>query len=112
MVNTLIIACDLVHPPTDTLSFRSVTMYGKEQLGLSILLEVASQEKDAYLYFMRPRGLMDYVREFVTPEEKERGIRLSPENNLPITLIAQNIRFENQLFIIGKLKYLFAREGI
>jgi hypothetical protein len=55
---------------------------------------------------MKKLGLMDFVDQYVTPEESEEGIRVDTELKYPMTIRANNIRFDNTLSILGQIKSL------
>ena len=69
----LLIKSELAEPPSENLPFRDVTMASKCDLGLDVLIECKQDLKDAYFYFMKPRGMLDYVDYLITPEENEEG---------------------------------------
>lgn len=107
-MDNLIIISDLTHPPTEQLAFRTVCMFAHSYYKLEVLLELENSLKDNYYYFLKPRGLMDYIEQFITPAEHEIGIRLDTEHNYPFTIITKNIRFENQLNLLGQIKNLLS----
>ncbi|HTQ31953.1 MAG TPA: hypothetical protein VMI53_12150, partial [Opitutaceae bacterium] len=69
---TLIIRDQLVNPPTWFLSFRDLTLYCSVFLRLDIIVE--SDDIDTYYRWLRPRGGLDFVEQFVRPGE-EAGLR-------------------------------------
>lgn len=78
---TLIIRDALVNPPTWFASFRDLTLYCAVMLKLDIVIE--SEEVDIYHRWLRRRGGMDFVRDFVRPGQRSgapsrHGARLSP----------------------------------
>jgi len=100
----LIIKAELSEPPTEPMSFRDVTMASKINVNLDVLIECAGFMKDSYWYFLRPRGMMDFVEYLITPEEREDGIRLDAELNYPRTIVAERIVIENSRRIIDEIK--------
>jgi hypothetical protein len=102
----LLIKSELTEPPSETLPFRDVTMASKCNLGLDILIECEQELKDAYFYFLRPRGMLDYVDDLITPQEEEDGIRLDTELNYSRTVVASRIMIENSLAIIRQIKII------
>ena len=93
-------------PPSDNLAIRYVTMEAKAGLNLSVLIEMEQDMKDLYYPYMKTLGLMDFVDQYVTPEEKEEGIRIDTELRYPLTIKTQTIKFENTLSILGQIKSL------
>ncbi len=89
-----IIAAEVVNPPTQPLPFRDVTGVARCDLKLSVLLETEKEEKDMYWYFMKPRGMLDYIDYIITREEKESGFRMNLED----------ITISNERVIISTLK--------
>jgi hypothetical protein len=65
---TLIIRDLLVNPPTWFLSFRDLTLYCHVFLKSDIVIE--SDEPDIYYRWIKPRGGMDFVEDFVRPAPK------------------------------------------
>ena len=81
-------------------------MEAKSGLKLSVLVEMEQDMKDLYYSYMKALGLMDFVDQYVTPEEKEEGIRIDTELRYPFTIKTQTIKFENTLSILGQVKSL------
>ena len=81
-------------------------MVSKLDLYLGVLLEVEQEMKDPYFYYMKKLGLMDCVDEYVTPEEKEEGIRLDTELNYPLTIKRSSIRFPEVNSLLTDIKSL------
>jgi len=89
---TLIIRDQLVNPPTWFPSFRDLTLYCHLFLRDDVLIE--SEDPDPYYRWMRPRGGMDFVEDFVRPGE-EAGLRLDLEPSYPRTVVTDRIAPEN-----------------
>lgn len=105
MINqNLIIADDLVEPPSEILPLRTVTMISHVNMELSILLHTTQEMKDLYYHWMKPRGLMDYINYIINETEFEEGIRLDTAITYPHTIVTKYIRIENQLNILGKIQ--------
>lgn len=75
-------------------------------LYFSILLEVCHKDQDFYYKQMKRAGLMDFIEELITPEDKEEGIRLDSEIVYPKTILVKKITFENVVGILGQVKFL------
>ena len=98
-MNLIIVSTLLDTPPSDNLAIRYVTMEAKSGLNLPVLIEVEQDMKDLYYSYMKKLGLMDFVDQYVTPEESEEGIRIATELKYPMTIRTKNIRFDNTLLI-------------
>ncbi len=105
----LIIADDLVEPPTETLPFRTVTMFSHDNLNMDVLLHTTQEMKDMYYHFMKPRGLLDYVSYILNEFEWESGVRIDIVRLYPDTIVVKWIRLENQLSLLGQIKSLAGR---
>jgi hypothetical protein len=99
---TLIIRDQLVNPPTWFPSFRDLTLYCNVFLRDAVLIE--SDDPDTYLRWMRPRGGMDFVEEFVRPGA-EAGVRLDLEHNYPRTVVTDRIAPENVHSLIRLIRF-------
>jgi hypothetical protein len=100
----LIIAATLSEPPSESLPFRHVTLESHVQLQMDCLVEVERQMKDAYYRYLLNRGLLDWVEELVTPEERESGLRIASEKRKPMTIQVQSITFDNYIEIIDRIR--------
>ena len=105
-VNTLIVIAPLSDYPSETLMFRYLTLVSKENLELNVLLEVEQYFKDKYYKLLLNKGALDYIEEFVTPEEKVEAIRLDKEINFPYTIIAKGINWQNVRNLTGQIRFL------
>lgn len=99
---TLIIRDQLVNPPTWFASFRDLTLYCHVFLRDDIVIE--SQDPDPYVRWMRPRGGLDFVADFVRPGS-ERGVHLDVEHNYPCSVITDRIAPENVHRLIASIRY-------
>lgn len=62
---TLVIRDQLVCPPTWFASFRDLTLYCHILLKLDIVIE--SDDPDIYYRWIKPKGGMDFIADFVRP---------------------------------------------
>jgi hypothetical protein len=93
-------------PPSQNLAIRYVTLEAKTGLNMHVVIEVEQDFKDIYHEYMKRVGLMDYVDEYVTPEERLDGIRIDSKLEYPRTIKVSSINFQNTLNIIGQVKSL------
>jgi len=100
---TLIIRDQLVNPPTWFTSFRDLTLYCSIFLKLDIVME--SEDIDTYYRWIKPRGGMDFVKQFVRPGT-EKGVHLDIEANYPRTVITDRIAPENVQTLIRKISWI------
>lgn len=82
-MQALIIAAELVNPPTELSAFRTFTVYAKMSLfGRGpqhiTLIEVERAYQDIYYKYMKDHGLFDCIDDMVYPEWKEIGTRIKP----------------------------------
>jgi hypothetical protein len=105
-MNLIITANLSTDPPSEGLYFRFLTMVAKKDLSYDIALEADKEIIDFYYHFLKKRGWFDFVDGFVTPEEKEEGIRIDTELTYPMTIRTKNIRCENTPNLIGQIKSL------
>ena len=99
----LIIRDQLVSPPTWFASYRDLTLYYHVFLKGEVL--IGSLEPDYYISWLRQRGGLDFVEDFVRPGEED-GVRIDIEYNYPKTIITDRISPENMHKLIGQIKYL------
>ena len=99
---SLIIRDQLVTPPTWFSSFRDLTLYCHCFLHAEIVIE--SEDPDPYWRWIRARGGMDFVEDFVRPGS-EAGVRLDVEPNYPRSVITDRIAPENVHRLIAQLKF-------
>ncbi|MCU0794125.1 MAG: hypothetical protein MUE42_15030 [Opitutaceae bacterium] len=100
---TLIIRDQLVNPPTWFASFRDLTLYCHVFLHQDIVIE--SDDPDPYVRYMRPRGGMDFVADFVRPGAED-GIHVDLEHNYPRSVITDRIAPENVHRLIARIHAL------
>lgn len=88
----LIIRDQLLNPPTWFASFRDLTLYCNVFLHDHIVIE--SDDPDVYYRWMKPKGGMDFVEDFVRPGS-ENGLHLDIARNYPRTVVTDRIAPEN-----------------
>ena len=98
---TIIIRDQLINPPTWFASFRDLTLYCHVFLRDEIVIE--SENPDPYFRWMRPRGGMDFVEDFVRPGTED-GLRLDVEHNYPRSVITDRIAPENVHRLIAQIR--------
>jgi hypothetical protein len=98
---TLIIRDALVNPPTWFASFRDLTLFCTIMLRLDIVIE--SEEVDTYHRWIRRRGGMDFIRDFVRPGSEE-GLRLDTVRAFPRTIVTDRIVPENAQALIARIE--------
>ncbi|MFA6158329.1 MAG: hypothetical protein WC763_01760 [Candidatus Paceibacterota bacterium] len=89
---TLIIRDQLVNPPTWFASFRDLTLYCSSRIDDSIVIE--AEYPDPYYRYIKPRGGMDFIKDFVRPGSED-GLRLDIAHNYPRTIVTDRIVPEN-----------------
>ena len=99
---TLIIKDALVNPPTWFASFRDLTLFC--HLGLHLDTVIESEHADIYYRWLKGRGGMDFVEEFVRPGSED-GVRLDLELNYPRTIVTDRIVPENTHALINRIKF-------
>ena len=99
----LIIRDQLVNPPTWFSSYRDLTLYYNIFLHGEVVIE--SEEPDYYVQWLRTRGGLDFIEDFIKPGS-ENGVRLDIEPNYPKTIITDRIAPENVHRLISQIKYL------
>lgn len=98
---TLIIRDALVNPPTWFSSFRDLTLFCSIMLKLEIVIE--SEDADSYHRYMRGRGGMDFVQDFVRPGSED-GLRLDTAHIFPRTIVTDRIVPENAHNLIARIE--------
>jgi hypothetical protein len=99
----LIIRDQLVTPPTWFASYRDLTLYYHTFLHGEVVIE--SQEPDYYVSWLKQRGGLDFVEDFIRPGTED-GVRIDFEHNYPKTIITDRIAPENVHKLINQIKYL------
>ncbi|MDX2186445.1 MAG: hypothetical protein SFV32_05905 [Opitutaceae bacterium] len=98
---TLIIRDALVNPPTWFASFRDLTLFCHIFLKIDTVIE--SEDVDLYYKWLKMRGGMDFVQDFVRPGTED-GLHLDTEHNYPRTIITDRISPENTHKLIGMIR--------
>ena len=98
---TINIRDSLLNPPTWFASFRDLTLYCNVFLHDDIVIE--SDDPDPYYRWIKPRGGMDFVEDFVRPGS-EAGVHLDVEHNYPRSVITDRIAPENVHRLIAQLR--------
>jgi len=75
----LIIPANLSEPPSDALMFRYLTLISKKDLNYYNLLESPNDMIDMYYYYLKRRGLFDYIDDIISPPHRETGVVLKVE---------------------------------
>lgn len=99
---TLIIRDQLVNPPTWFSSFRDLTLYCHVFLQQDVVIE--SEDPDPYCRWMRPRGGLDFVEDFVRPGT-EAGVHLDLEHHYPCSVVTDRIAPENVHALISRIRF-------
>ena len=102
---TLIIRDQLVTPPTWFASFRDLTLYCHIFLRDHVVIE--SDDPDPYYHWIKPRGGMDFVDDFVRPGAED-GVRLDVEPNYPRTIVTDRIVPENTQTLMRQIRFAAA----
>jgi hypothetical protein len=97
----LLIRDSLVNPPTWFTSFRDLTLFCSTFLEIDVLIE--TRDPDLYYPWIKARGGMDFVEDFVRPG-LEDGLRLDIEPNFPRTVVTDRIVPENTHALIGRIR--------
>lgn len=96
----VIIRDTLIEPPTWLASFRDLTLCLNVLYKCDILIE--SEIPDNFYPWLKPKGMLDFVADFVRPGE-EKGIRLDTEVRIPPTVKVSRIIPENTVHILELL---------
>ena len=96
----VLIRDELVYPPTWLASFRDLTLYLSIFHKCDVLIE--SEKPDHFYPWLRERGALDYVKEFIRPGT-EKGIHLDTETRFSPTLKVSCIVPENMMQILSGL---------
>ncbi|HCX76718.1 MAG TPA: hypothetical protein DHU93_16330 [Algoriphagus sp.] len=102
----LIISSSLTSdPPSEGLYFRHLTMMARQELQYeAVCIEASKFDTDFFYPYLKKKGWLDYVDDFILPEWNESGIRIDTELNSPLTIKTRYIRYENTLNLLGQLK--------
>ena len=102
----LIISSSLTSdPPSEGLYFRHLTMMARQELQYeAVCIEASKFDTDFFYPYLKKKGWLDYVDDFILPEWNESGIRIDKELNSQLTIKTRYIRYENTLNLLGQLK--------
>ncbi len=89
---TIIIRDELLNPPTWFASFRDLTLICTLRLKTDILIE--SENVDLYYKWLRPKGGMDFVSDFVLPGAED-GLHIDIEYKYAPSIVVDRIVPEN-----------------
>lgn len=106
MISNLIIRAEIAEPPTEVLPFRDLTYKSKTELKLSVIMEIESSMKNLYYNYCKNRGLLDYIEDLITLEEKEKGLRLTPCPEIAPSIKTDRVTFNNEILLLDKIKFL------
>jgi len=101
-IMVIIIKDELVNPPTWFSSFRDLTLICSLRLHADIVIE--TQETDLYYKWLKPRGGMDFIDDFVLPGLEE-GIRLDTELNFDPSIVVDRIVPENTHQLYNRIQF-------
>lgn len=101
----IIIRDELVNPPTWFSSFRDLTLICSLRLRADIVIE--SADADLYYKWLKPRGGMDFVEDFVRPGT-ESGLRLDTEFLLDPSIVVDRIVPENTHQLYSRIQFACA----
>lgn len=102
---TVVIRDQLVCPPTWFASYRDLTLYCNVLLRLDVVIE--SDEPDIYYRWIKPRGGMDFIEDFVRPGTED-GARLDLGHNAPRTIVTDRIAPENVHRLVAAIRAMAA----
>ena len=88
------------------LYFRFITMMAKTELSYDVAIETRKDEIDYYYELLKKKGWFDFVDDFVTPEQREDGVRIDTELNYPRTIVTKSICCENVPNLLGQIETL------
>jgi hypothetical protein len=107
MFNDILVITDtFVEPPSEVLPFRTITMMAHYELDMEVLLHTTQDMKDLVYHWMKPRGMMDYIKYILNELEYEDGIRIDVVGYYPHSIRVDAIRLENQVRLLGQIKSL------
>ena len=99
----LLIDGKLALPPSSVSCFRDVTLYSSVFGQFEVLVEAKKKNRDMIWNWLRDRGAMDFVDDFVRPDHAH-GVTLSYRRNCNICVT--RITANNLEFIINRLSQL------
>ncbi len=97
----VLIRDQLANPPTWFASFRDLTLYCSLFLRSDVVIE--SEDPDPYYRWLRSRGGMDFVEDFVRPGSED-GVHVDIAPNFPRSVLTDRIAPENIHELIRRIK--------
>ena len=97
----VLIRDQLANPPTWFSSFRDLTLYCSIFLRSDVVIE--SHDPDPYYRWLRGRGGLDFVEDFVRPGSED-GVHVDVEPNYPRSVLTDRIAPENFHDLIRKIQ--------
>lgn len=97
----LIIRDELINPPTWFSSFRDLTLICSLRLRADIVIE--SETVDLYYRWLKPRGGMDFIDDFVRPGSED-GLRLDIEYQFDPSIVIDRIVPENTHILFNRIQ--------
>ena len=101
-IMVILIKDELVNPPSWFSSFRDLTLICSMRLHADIVIE--TQETDIYYKWLKPRGGMDFIADFVLPGLEE-GIRIDTEPNFDPSIVVDRIVPENTHLLYNRIQF-------
>ncbi len=98
----LIIKDELVNPPSWFSSFRDLTLICNTRLHADIVIE--SENIDIYYKWLKPRGGMDFVEDFVRPGAED-GLRLDTSFEFDPSIVTDRIVPENTNRLYSQIEF-------
>lgn len=105
-VNLIIVSSLSTDPPSEGLYFRYFTMMAKKELNCDVVIEAEKKATDFYYHFLKEKGWFDFIDDFVTPQNREMGIRIDTELHYPLTIQTHHIRCDNAQNLLSQVKFL------
>jgi len=100
-MSNLIVRAELAAPPSMASSFRDLTLHSSFDYKADCLVEVEPEFIDLYFHWMRARGLLDFVEQFIKPNE-EFGVFIDRVARRSRTIVVDRIVPENLPTILRK----------
>ena len=101
----VLIRAELINPPSTFGAFRDITLYISTFTVHCVLIEVLKENQDMYYYWLKERGGMDFIEDFVPPGI-EYGYRIDTTSRFPCTVVeTDRIIPENVHQILGRLQF-------
>lgn len=59
-----------------------------------------------YFRYLKQQGMMDFIDDIISPEDREEGVRVDTVLSYPKTIIVKKITCENVVVILGQIRLL------